>query len=479
MKKIRVIAIIFIIFFSIMNITAYASSKPTNTNTKTIRVGTSGTYYPFTFVEGTEVKGFEIDVWNEIAKRLGYNVEFKTSAFSGLFGMLDSDKIDVIANQISVTDERKEKYYFSEAYVESGAQLVVRKGQSNSITSVDMLKGKNVGVDLGSNYEKILKEKNTGANIITYQSTDSAFNDLILGRIDGVVIDKISALINIDEKKLPLELAGETFEKVESAFAFSKKDENLKIIKNVNKVLNEMKADGSLEKISNKWLNTNVIAKGDNSFFSQLIKTIMHGIKVTLAISLIAMAIGLIIGIAISITRYLNIIGLSQVSSLYVSFFRGTPLLVQLFLLYFGLPQVFPILRDMSGFTAAYIALGLNASAYISEVLRGGFKAIDKGQMEASLSVGMSNIQAIKRILLPQVIRVSIPAIGNIYVDIIKGSSLAFTIGVAEMLAKAQMVAAANYKFFQSYIAVAIMYWIVIEASNYLQKLLERKLSIY
>lgn len=476
MKKIRAIAI-FIMIFSIIHITAYASSGPTNT--KTIRVGTSGTYYPFTFVEGESLKGFEIDVWNEIGERLGYNIEFKTSAFSGLFGMLDSNKIDVIANQISVTDERKEKYYFSEAYVESGAQLVVKSGQSNTISSLDMVRGKNIGVDLGSNYEKILEEKDTGANIITYQSTDSAFNDLILGRIDGVVIDKISALININDKKLPLELAGETFEKVDNAFAFAKKDENLELVKKVNKTLNDMKDDGTLEELSNKWLNTNVIAKRSNSFFNQLIKTIISGSKVTIMMSLIAIAIGLILGIIIAVIRYLNIKGLRKVVLIYVSFFRGTPLLVQLFLLYFGLPQVFPMLRNMSGFTASYIALGLNASAYISEILRGGFKAIDKGQMEASLSIGMSNIQAVRRIILPQVFRMSIPSIGNIYIDIVKGSSLAFTIGVSEMLAKAQMVAAANYKFFQSYIAVAIMYWIVIEIANFIQGLLERKLSIY
>ena len=131
--------------------------------------------------------------------------------------MLDSDKIDVIANQITITDERKEKYYFSDPYVESGAQIIVKEGNS-LIKSIDDLSGKSVGVDLGSNYEKLLKEKNVGDSIITYQSTDSEFNDLIIGRIDAVVIDKISALINKNEKNLPLQLAGDPLEKNRKCF---------------------------------------------------------------------------------------------------------------------------------------------------------------------------------------------------------------------------------------------------------------------
>lgn len=477
MKKIiTIITTTLMLIFLTLNITAYADNL--TTNSRTIRVGSSGTYYPFTFLDEDEVKGFEIDIWNEIGKRLGYDIEYKTASFSGLFGMLDSDKIDVISNQITITDERKEKYYFSDPYVESGAQIVVKTG-NDSIKSIDDLNGKNVGVDLGSNYEEILKQKNTGANIITYQSTDAAFNDLIIGRIDAVVIDKISALININEKSLPLELAGKPFEKVVNAMVFAKNDSNLELVKQVNKALSDMKNDGTLEQISNKWLNTNVIAADNTSFFSKLLKAVLVGAKITIALSIISIAIGLLIGIIVAIIRYLKIPVLNQILWVYVSFFRGTPLLVQLFLLYFGLPQIFPMLKGMGGFTATYIALGLNASAYISEVLRGSFNAIDKGQMEACLSIGMSNTQAIKRIILPQILRMSIPSIGNIYIDIVKGSSLAFTIGVAEMLAKAQMVASTNYKFFQSYIVVAIVYWVLIEIFNYIQRIIERKLSIY
>lgn len=478
MKKLRIILIAVFAILTINISTFDALADVQKTNNKIIRVGSSGTYYPFTFMEGNEVQGFEVDIWNEIGKRLNYKIDYKTASFSGLFGMLDSDKIDVIANQITITDERKEKYYFSDPYVESGAQIIVKEGNS-LIKSIDDLSGKSVGVDLGSNYEKLLKEKNVGDSIITYQSTDSEFNDLIIGRIDAVVIDKISALINKNEKNLPLQLAGDPLEKIENAFVFRKTEENEKLVRQVNKVLTDMKEDGTLQEISNKWISTDVTTKSNNSFFENLFKGILSGLKVTILLSVISMVIALILGIIIAVVRYLKISILSEILAIYVSFFRGTPLLVQLFLLYFGLPQIFTIFKGVNGFTATLIALALNASAYISEVLRGSFNAVDKGQMEAALSIGMTNMQAIRRIILPQVIRISIPAIGNIYIDIVKGSSLAFTIGVAEMLAKAQMVASINYKFFESYIGVAIVYWILIEMFNYIQRSVERRLSVY
>ena len=191
------------------------------------------------------------------------------------------------------------------------------------------------------------------------------------------------------------------------------------------------------------------------------------------------MIIALVIGVFMAVVRFYKVIGIKQLVEVFISFFRGTPLLVQLFLLYFGLPQLIPSLKGMSAFTAAILGLALNASSYIAESLRGAMEALDKGQMEACISVGMTKIQALRRVLMPQVFRIALPSLGNIFVDNIKGSSLAFTLGVTEILARAQMSAAASYRFFESYIVVAIVYWITIAVFNRLQKVLERKISIY
>ena len=467
-------------------------------NNKTITVGTSGTYYPFTFLENGKLEGFEIDTWNEIGKRIGYNVKFKPASFSGLFGMLESGKVDTIANQISVSDERKEKYYFSTPSVYSGAQIIVKK-DNDTVKSFNDLKDKKVGVDLGSNYEKIVKEKGKDLNVkvITYQNTDAAFNELLLGRIDAVVIDRVSAIATIKEKGLNLKLAGEPIDKIENAYPFVKDKNGKELVDKVDSALNAMRNDGTLKEISEKWLGMNVTTPNnvensnnlDNTHTSgvsfdfmyslKLIPMLLNAMKVTISLSIFGMILGLVVGIVLAIIRVYKLPVLKQIAEVYISFFRGTPLLVQLFLLYFGIPQVIPALQNMSAYMAALIGLGLNASAYIAEILRSSIDAIDRGQMEACLSLGMTKGEGLRRIILPQAFKIAVPPLGNIFVDTVKGSSLAFTLGVVELLAKAQMAASSSYKFFESYIIVAIMYWIVIQFFSYIQKILERKLSVY
>ncbi|MGL5243809.1 MAG: amino acid ABC transporter substrate-binding protein, partial [Sarcina sp.] len=260
-KFLSILSILVIFIFGLMGCN---NSKMQNINKKKVIVATSGTYYPFTFMEGNNLKGFEIDLWNEIGNRLNYDVEFKTASFSGIFGMLESKKADTIANEITITDERRDKYAFSEPYVYSGAQIIVRD-DDNSINNFEDLKGKKVGVDLGSNYEKIVKDKdiNNSIKVVTYQNTDAAFNELLLGRIDAVVIDKISALVAINEKNLALKLAGQPIDTIENAYVFNK--ENTDLVNEVNVALNDIKEDGTLQKISEKWLHGNITIPGDDN----------------------------------------------------------------------------------------------------------------------------------------------------------------------------------------------------------------------
>ena len=215
----------------------------------------------------------------------------------------------------------------------------------------------------------------------------------------------------------------------------------------------------------------------DFAFMMDVFPRIIKYIHITMGISIISMVMGLGLGTIIALIRTFKIKGLDKVAKLYVSFFRGTPLLVQLFLLYYGLPQVIPIFASMNAFVAAFIGLSLNSAAYISEVLRGSINAIDKGQMEAALSVGMTKEQGMKRIVLPQATRVAIPAMGNTFIGIIKESSLAFTLGVSEMLAQAKLAAAASYKFFESYLVVALIYWLITVVLSYMQSKLEDRFN--
>lgn len=215
----------------------------------------------------------------------------------------------------------------------------------------------------------------------------------------------------------------------------------------------------------------------DIDFFTQLIPIMFKYLPVTISISLYALAIGFVLGVVIATIVQMKVKILCPVVKLYVSFFRGTPLVAQLFFLYFGAVQIFPSLVDMSAYTASIIGLGLNASAYMSETIRGAICAIDKGQMEAALSIGMTPIQAMCNIVLPQAARVAVPALSNNFIDIVKGSALAFTLGVTEIMATAQMEGASAYRFLEAFTAVILMYWVLISSVSFGQKRLETYLN--
>ena len=224
---------------------------------ETIKVGMSGGYFPFTFVEQDKLQGFEVDVMEAVAKEMGVEVEFITANFSGLFGMLESGRIDTIANQITITEERTAKYAFTEPYVYDGAQVVVKKG-NDAIQSVEDLKGKTVAVNLGSNYEELLRELPYAdeIDIRTYESNIE--QDTALGRVDAFVMDRVSASQVIKEKPMPLALAGKPFSQIRNALPFRDTDEDRALRDRVDEALTTLRESGELRTISEAWFATDI-----------------------------------------------------------------------------------------------------------------------------------------------------------------------------------------------------------------------------
>ena len=197
----------------------------------------------------------------------------------------------------------------------------------------------------------------------------------------------------------------------------------------------------------------------------------------TMEMALWGFVLALVLSLILAIVRVFRVPAIHWLAMLYISFFRGTPLLVQLFLLYYGLPQLFPIFVGMDAFTPAIIGLTLHFAAYMAESIRAAILGIHKSQMESALSIGMSGLQAMQRIILPQAARIATPSLMNYFIDMIKSTSLAFTLGVAEIMGKAQMEAASSFKFFESFMAVALVYWVVVIFFTRLQHLLEVRLN--
>ncbi|PUU94489.1 amino acid ABC transporter permease [Halanaerobium sp.] len=215
----------------------------------------------------------------------------------------------------------------------------------------------------------------------------------------------------------------------------------------------------------------------DINYAINLFPFMIKKLNITLSISLLSLMFGLIIALIIAFICNCKFKGLYSLAKIYVSFFRGTPLITQLFFLYFGLPQIIPFFNRVNGFTIAIIGLSLNSGAYMSEAIRGAISSIDKGQMEASLSVGMSYFQAMRRIIMPQAARVAIPTLFNSFINIIKGTALTFTIGVTEVMATAKMEGASSYRYFEAFANVIIIYWIVVQLFSFIQQKIEIKMS--
>ncbi len=225
---------------------------------ETIRVGMSGGYFPFTFVKQDKLQGFEVDFIDAVVKETGDEVEYVTMSFSGLVGALESNRIDTIANQITITPEREAKFAFSQPYVIDGAQVVVKKGNEGEITGPESLKGRSVAVNLGSNFEQLLRELPYAdeIDIKTYES--NLEQDTALGRVDAFVMDRVSASQVIKETPLPLALAGQPFSEIRNALPFRNDDEGKALRDRVDAAITTLKENGTLTEISQKWFGTNI-----------------------------------------------------------------------------------------------------------------------------------------------------------------------------------------------------------------------------
>lgn len=208
---------------------------------------------------------------------------------------------------------------------------------------------------------------------------------------------------------------------------------------------------------------------------------LMQGIKLTILISVLSLVIGMVIGFIACIMGMSKNIILRGISAVYVWIIRGTPMIVQAFIVYFGMPQLVQKLIDPSfrieAFTAGAITLSLNAGAYLSEIFRGGISAVPKGQTEAARSLGLSKTKTMLKVVLPQAVKVAIPSMVNQFIITVKDTSILSVIGLADVVNKAKVYVGKSYQFFATYILVAVYYLIVISILMLVSKYLEKKIN--
>lgn len=217
----------------------------------------------------------------------------------------------------------------------------------------------------------------------------------------------------------------------------------------------------------------------DIEFFTSTFPKLVLKIPYTLWLGTLAFAIAFILGLILEVCYTSRNKLLKMLSGIYISYFRSTPYITQLFIFYFGLPQIFPKMRYMTGGTALVITIAMNSAAFIAEIIRGGLLSVDKGQKEAALSIGLNPFNIYKDIILPQAFVASFPALGNSFIMMIKNTAIGFTIGIVDILAQAKIMAASTLNFFEAYIAVGIVYWIVLVVIDKILKKIESKICKY
>ena len=224
-----------------------------------------------------------------------------------------------------------------------------------------------------------------------------------------------------------------------------------------------------------------------NAFISAF-KPIISRVPTSFIITLIAMAIGLVLGLLLALIKLNRIPVLDQIRALAVSFIRGTPIYVQLLLTYTGIPLILKAINlnygmayninDISPMLFVILTFAFNEAAYNSETIRAAIESVDVGQIEAAKSLGMTNFQVFKRVTLPEAATVAVAPLGNALMGLLKGTSLAFVAGVIEMTAEAKIIGGSSFRVFESYLAVALVYWAINLVFENLIRLLERKLQI-
>ena len=214
---------------------------------------------------------------------------------------------------------------------------------------------------------------------------------------------------------------------------------------------------------------------------------LMKYLPITLEIAFFAYFLSLLLGLLIAIVRIKKTKVLYQLVSFYVSFTRGTPVLVQLYATYFGIPMILQLINYKFGtnFSTSFIpnlvfalvALSLNDAAYSSEYIRASIESVDKGQREAAHSIGMTGVQTMRRIVIPEALVVALPSLGNSFISLIKGTSLVFTCAVVDITAGGRLIAGRNYRYFEMYLSLAIIYWIITFIVSKLFAVLEKKMK--
>lgn len=472
----------------------------------TFRVGMEAGYAPFNWtqtdnkngavpIEGSQefAGGYDVEMAKIIANKLGKELVIVKTEWDGLAPALTSGKIDAVIAGMSPTEERKKQIDFTDVYYQSHLVILVKNGSPlQEATSLADFKEAKITAQLNTFHYSVIDQ-------IPGVSKQTAMDNFPAMRV-ALESEKIDGYVTEKPEALTAEKANPNFKLVE----FSKKNgfqtapEDTAIAIGLQKgsplrtEINQILADIPVDK-QDDIMKSVIDKQADNEtneiWIIKIIKEngmmFLRGAGMTLFISLIGTIIGTTIGMAIGIFRTIptpnnkvkkfGLGFLNKFFSVYIEIFRGTPMIVQAMVIYYGSSQAFNI--DLNPTFAALFIVSINTGAYMTEIVRGGIYSVDKGQFEAAQAIGMTHFQTMKNVVVPQVIRNILPATGNEFVINIKDTSVLNVIAVSELYFQGKSVAGSNYRFFDTFFVVCVIYFIMTFTVTQILRYLERRLD--
>ncbi len=429
----------------------------------------------------SKLLGFETEIAEAMAQYLGLEPQFVQNVWDILIPGMERDLYDVVINGIEVTPERAEAINFSIPYYVTYLQLVAPKGNPAGLADLESCLGKVIGTLRGSYaYDTLARAGVT--EIRSYENEATAYQDLQNGRLDGVLMDAPMSIYYSQFNPL-FEFVGEPIGRIEYAVALRKEDTELLVM--VNQAIVALRDRGTLRRIYDRWNLWNpLIAQEFQDFGPALEEPVMYrywadlqrgardwkeriqryagflpafgqAALVTLQVSVASMALAVALGLVVALCRLFGPAPLRWLALGWIEFIRGTPVLIQLFLIFYGLPSLG---IRLSPFVAGTLALGVNFSAYEAENYRAGLEAVPRQQMEGALALGMTKGQALRWVILPQALRVTLLPMTNDFIALLKDSSLVSIITLVDLTRTYGQLATANYDYFGTGAIVAIIY---------------------
>lgn len=477
-KKITGFLVLLIFFFSFAG--SLVPSAHAAEAKKTYVIGTDTTFAPFEFQDiNGDFVGIDIDLIKAIAQDQGFEVRIQSLGFNAALQALQSGNVDGVIAGMSITDERKQTFDFSDSYFEAGPTMGIA-ANNDTIKGYEDLRGKRVAVKTGTEgatFAASIQEQ-YGFTIATFDDSTQLIDDVKAGGSVAYFEDYPVLAYGIAQGN---GMKTVTDKEPGGSYGFAvNKGQNQELLKMFNDGLTNLKANGEYQAILTKYLGET----GEGVTAPQMSKlevvwasmpAFLKGMGLTLYYTIVSLFFAFILGLIFGSMKVSHNKFLRAIATIFVDIFRGIPLLLLVSFVYFAIPQAFGF--TMQVWLAAIIALSLNAGAYVTEIIRGGIQSIDKGQMEAARSLGVPYGTAMRKIILPQAIKVMVPSFINQMVITLKDTSIMSVIGLVELMQSGKLVIARTYDTFTVYLVLAIMYLIVITILTKIADRLERRVS--